>query len=136
MSKVDLSNLSFAELQAVIEDAQALVKDKRLADLQVLIDAWTKEAQEIGFSVSAVIDVFKTRLSEDRPDKTRAAKGTVVKAVRPYVKGAVYKNPNSAETWIGGSTGRQPPWLRELTPESLSLEDRTKKFASLAVKQK
>lgn len=134
MSKPDLSKLSFAELQELAAEARSMAEAKRGEELKVLVDGWAKKAQANKFSISEVIGEFEKYLPKGSTGKPRASRGSVVKAPKPYLKGTVYKNPNGPETWTGGSTGRQPPWLTALIPADLSLEEKTKKFAALAKK--
>lgn len=134
MSKPDLSKLTFAELQELAAEAQSMAEAKRGEELKVLVDGWARKAQANQFSLTEVIDEFKKYLPKGPAGKPRAPRGSVVKEPKPYVKGVVYKNPAGSETWTGGSIGRQPPWLRTLVPVTLSLEEKTKKFAALAKK--
>lgn len=134
MSKPDLSKLSFSELQELAAEARGLAEAKRGEELKVLVDGWAKKAQANQFSISEVIEEFKKYLPKESAGKTRAPRGSVARVPKPYLKGAVYKNPNGPETWTGGSIGRQPPWLTALIPAELPLEEKTKKFAALAKK--
>jgi DNA-binding protein H-NS len=49
-----------------------------------------------------------------KPAKKRAKRGSKVKIEKPYKTGVIYKRPKGTETWVGGTKGRQPAWLREL----------------------
>lgn len=134
MSKPDLSKLTFAELQELAAEAQSMAEAKRGEELKVLVDGWAKKAAANGFGPAEVIDEFKRYLPKAGASKPRAPRGSVVKEPKPYVKGVIYKNPAGSETWTGGSLGRQPPWLRALVPATLSVEEKAKKFATLAKK--
>ena len=136
MSKPDLTKLSLPELQAVIDEAQAIAKERRSEELKVRVDGWAEEAEADGFARDAVIEAFKSYVGRNKTSKARAPRGSVVKEPKAYLKGVTYKNPNGPETWIGGSLGRQPPWLRQLVPSTLPLEERAKQFSGLAVKKK
>jgi DNA-binding protein H-NS len=61
------------------------------------------------------------------PKKKRAKRGSKIVIEKPYTKGVTYKKPRGSETWVGGTRGRQPPWLRELIASGRT-------YQSLAVK--
>ena len=50
-----------------------------------------------------------------------------VKVERLYETGVTYKKPRGTETWVGGTKGRQPGWLKELIAAGRT-------YQSLAVK--
>jgi hypothetical protein len=39
-----------------------------------------------------------------------------------YVSGVTYKKPRSDETWVGGTKGRHPTWLKELIASGRTFE--------------
>lgn len=135
MAKPDLSKLSFAELQELAAEAQALVKDKRIEELKVLVDGWAKKAQANGFSVTEVIYELQKHLPAAAAKKTRAAKGSKVTAVDAWTKDVVYSDPKGiGKDWRGGQRGSKPGWLLALVPDTMSLQEQTAKYASLAKK--
>ena len=50
-----------------------------------------------------------------------------------YGIGVTYKDPSGNGTWIGGTRGRQPPWLRELFQNLIGDEQIVKKYQPIAV---
>jgi len=63
--------------------------------------------------------------------RTRAPKGTgPAKQAKPYVKGTTYKYQK--DSWVGGSKGRRPPWLRDLIPDTMTFEEQKAKYEELA----
>lgn len=138
----DISKLSFAELQKLVQEAQQLVTSKREEELKVLTDGYAKKLQAAGFSVDAGIEELTHYLPDGldyvRKDsgskKTRAPRGSKPKLTKPYEKGTTYVNPaNKAETWVGGSKGRMKPWLRTII-EALPADKQADKFKELAAK--
>lgn len=135
-SPIDLDKLDYAALKQLIEDASAKADEKRENEVKTLVNGVKLKADQRGITVSELITELQAYLPADHSSarKTRAPRGSVVKEEKAYVKGVTYKNPKSDETWMGGAKGRRPPWLRDLVPDSLSHDEMTKKFASLAVK--
>jgi DNA-binding protein H-NS len=107
-----------AERQRVIEEELAASRDE---ELQSLVDTFKKHLDDNEFDLSEALKLLGVK-------KTRAKRGSVVKAPKDYVVGVTYKNPKGDETWIGGSKGKKPKWLTDLL-------DAGRKFESLAVKR-
>ncbi|MFM9925306.1 H-NS family nucleoid-associated regulatory protein [Variovorax sp. H27-G14] len=128
-SDVDITKLSYAELQVLIQQAEAARDAKRGEELKVIVDLCAKKLQAAGFGI-------KEGLAElakyDTSTRTRAPRGSVVKSEKPYQDGVVYRGTNGEE-WTGGTKGRQPSWLRELT-DGLEGDALANKFASIAVR--
>ncbi|PTQ87715.1 H-NS family nucleoid-associated regulatory protein [Agitococcus lubricus] len=88
---IDLSSLSVEELNAVIVEAQQLIKAKRKSSIKQARAKVEQMAAELGITVEELMAV-----------KTEVA---AVKKVEPR-----YRNPaNADETWTG--RGKQPRWL-------------------------
>lgn len=135
MAKPDLSKLSFAELQELAAEAQALVKDKRIEELKVLVDGWAKKAQANGFSVTEVIYELQKHLPSEAARKTRSPKGNRAAASDAWIKDVVYCDPKGVgKDWRGGQRGSKPSWLIALVPDTLSPQEQAAKYAALARK--
>lgn len=92
---IDLSPLSIEELNAVIAEAQQLIKAKRKSSIKQARAKIEQMAAELGVTVEELLAV-KAESSGD----TKARK-----KVEPR-----YQNPaNASETWTG--RGKQPRWL-------------------------
>lgn len=133
---IDLDKLDYATLKKLAEDAAAKAEEKRSNELKTLVNGWKLKAEQNGFSVAEVVSEFEAYIPSSgvATKKARAPRGSVMKDEKPYVKGVAYTNPKGGDVWVGGSKGRQPPWLRDLVPDTLSHEAKVKKFESLAVK--
>jgi DNA-binding protein H-NS len=106
---VDLAKLSYAELKKLADDTERLLSSKRNEELKVLVNGWKLKADQNGLTVAEVIEEFSKYLP-----KGNAAKGSSGStSAKGYVKGVTYANPNGKETWVGGTKGRQPPWVRD-----------------------
>lgn len=120
MATVDLSKLSFTDLQKVAAETQRLLDDKREEELKTLVDGWAKKAASNGFSPVEVIEAFKAYLPRRR-------KGRAAKAKRPdgpkATAGATYKHPDTGETWTFGGRGRTVGWLKDLVAGGKSFGD-------------
>jgi DNA-binding protein H-NS len=111
-----------------------------LAKQQKALEAQLQKAQRS--TMKTVIAEFKKSLKENKltiedaltmlggaksAPKKRAKRSSKPAVEKPYKTGVAYKKPRGTETWIGGTRGRQPPWLRELIASGRTYE-------SLAVK--
>jgi len=101
--KSNLSDLTEAELAAMIENAQKALKNKQEGKRKDVI----AQIKELAASINASVEI------------TDIAKG-------PGRKGSVvpikYRNPaNPAEKWTG--RGMKPRWLRELVEQGRRLEE-------------
>lgn len=135
MAKPNLAGLSFAELQELAAEAQAMAQEKRGEELKVLVDGWAKKAAANGFGAIEVIDEFKKYLPAAAAKKTRAKRGSKVVVVDAWTKDVVYKDPKGmGKDWRGGQRGSKPSWLIALVPDTLSLQEQTAKYAALAKK--
>lgn len=135
MTKPDLSKLSFIELKELAAEADALVRAKRIEELKVLVDGWAKKAQVNGFTVAEVIEELKKHLPTAAAKTTRAARGSKVAAADPWIKDVVYCDPAGVgKDWRGGQRGSKPGWLTALVTDTMSLQEQTAKYASLAKK--
>src|SRR5688572_27794928 len=115
LSKMSLEALKkhIAELDKQRLDAEALLQSKRVEELKVLADAYAQKLQTGGFTIAEGLAALEPHEAAKR---TRAPKGSLPpKEPKPYKDGEVYKDPNSSNTWTGGTRGRLPSWLRKLT---------------------
>jgi len=102
---MDLSNLSLAELKALLNQIPAEIKRREKDEKAKLIKELEALAAERGFSLGDLIESGATA------PKTKV-KGTVA---------AKYQNPSdSSLTWTG--RGRQPKWVAEAIANGGSLE--------------
>lgn len=129
-SELDLSKMDLVALKRLIDTASETFESRKHDELKTLVNGWVMKAEAIGYSFQEVIDELQSRLPAARK---RAPRGSLPKEPKPYFMGTVYKNPNGPDKWVGGSKGRQPPWLRDLV-ESLEGEAKARKFAELAKK--
>ena len=111
------------ELEAQREQIVADLAAGRAAELKGLVEAFKSQLSESGFDLSEAVALLG-------PKKTRANKrGTgQAKALKGYEAGVTYKNPKGDETWVGGTKGPQPKWLKDLLAGG-------KTFQSLAAKK-
>ena len=132
-NELNLEKLDYATLKRLLDDVGAQIAAKRDNELKTLVNGWAQKAALNGLTVAEVISEFETYLPKKGAATPRAAAGPASKGPKPYKMGVTYRNPNGSESWTGGTKGRQPPWLRDLVPDTLSLEERVRKFAELAV---
>jgi DNA-binding protein H-NS len=116
---LDLTKMSYSELKKLADETERLLSSKRGEELKVLVNGWKMKADQNGLGVAEVIDELRKYLP-----KGGAANGAP-KSTSPkgYLKGVVYSNPNGAETWTGGTKGRQPPWIRAALEGGKTFED-------------
>lgn len=132
--EVDVKSMSFAELQALVQKASAALDKKRVEEIKILADAYSKKAEAAGFSIQEAIDALKPMLPAKAEKKKRAARGTATKKEQPFERGVTYSDPaKEGKDWTAGSTGAKPQWLRAIV-EGLSFEEAKAKYASLAKK--
>ena len=119
------------------------------SDLLVQIHSLAKQQKQLetalaksqGVELKKLVSDFKKnlkagKLSVDEAVAMLAGTGTrrakrgrkKAKAPKLYETGVTYKKPRGAETWVGGTKGRQPGWLKELISAGRTYE-------SLAVKK-
>lgn len=104
---IDLSPLSVEELNALIIDAQQLIKAKRKNSIKQARARVEQMAAELGITVDELMAVKAESTGETKARKK----------VEPR-----YQNPaNSAETWTG--RGKQPRWLAALLAQGKQLDD-------------
>ncbi|BEP57125.1 MULTISPECIES: H-NS family nucleoid-associated regulatory protein [unclassified Variovorax] len=126
---MDITKLSYAELQKLIQAAEAARDAKRSEELKIIVDACAKKLQAAGFSIKEGLEELA---NYDTSTRKRAARGSLVKVEKPYQDGVVYRGPNGEE-WTGGSKGRQPAWLRELMAD-VEGDALANRFSGIAVR--
>ena len=90
----DLNNLSTTELQAIIDNAEAALKEKQASHRKEIY----AQIKELAASVGATVEIYES----DKKQTRKVAK------VPPK-----YRNPDNAEiTWTG--RGVMPLWMRAL----------------------
>lgn len=108
---IDLSKLSPAQLLDLAKQAQelAVTKQNNTKELKLIVDACVKQANDMGFTADDVVALIKG-------DKGSKPARTVNRNKPPqqYVDGVVYRSADKQRTWIGGSKGAKPGWLRDL----------------------
>jgi DNA-binding protein H-NS len=111
---------SLAKQQKQLESA--LVKSQG-SELKKLVAEFKKnlKAGKLGID-DAVKMLTGTKLRRAKRGSKKA------KAPKLYETGVTYKRPRGSETWVGGTKGRQPSWLKELIESGRTYE-------SLAVKK-
>jgi DNA-binding protein H-NS len=115
MATVDLSKLSYAELEKLVADATALKASKRDAEITAFVDKTVEGADAIGLSLDDLIKALQPRAPKSGP--VRAKRGTAKKTdkVMPE-RGATYKHPETGETYTRSESGkgRVAKWLQDL----------------------
>lgn len=129
VDEIDIKKLSYSELQKLIREAEAARDAKRGEELKIIVDACAKKLQAAGFSIK---EGLAELANYDASTRKRAARGSVSKVEKAYQDGVVYRGLNGEE-WTGGTKGRQPSWLRELTAD-FEGDELANKFAELAVR--
>ncbi len=105
---IDLSQLSVEELNAVIANAQQLIKAKRKTSIKQARAKIEQMAADLGITVE---ELLAAKVDAKAPSEK------VRKKVEPR-----YHNPaNQAETWTG--RGKQPRWLASQLSSGKQLAD-------------
>lgn len=145
---VNLDGLDYQALQALADEVSAKIAAKRDNELKTLVNGWAQKSQLNGLTIAEVIAEFQHYLPKKAPKVSRSGDGgmggggggagdgaaTHSSDPKPYQFGVTYHNPAGGDTWVGGTKGRQPQWLRALVPDSLALDERTRKFEDLRLK--
>jgi DNA-binding protein H-NS len=106
MAKIDLSKLSFEELQALAKDIEQEIVARREQDRERVLNQMRELAGSIGMSLEDL-------LKQERGRAPRAAAGTAA---------AKYRHPdNPGLTWAG--RGKRPQWITEWLASGRTLED-------------
>lgn len=91
----DLNNLSVAELQAMIENAESALKDKQASQRKEII----AQIKELATSIGVTVEIHEAEKKKMRQGAKVAPK---------------YRNPDDPQlTWTG--RGVMPKWMRALT---------------------
>lgn len=99
---IDIQNLSPAELQTLIKNAQSALEEKQAGTRKQVIAQIKELAASIGVTVEIIDD-----------KKSRKSSSAVA---------AKYANPaNPAETWTG--RGLAPKWMKELMDQGRNKDD-------------
>jgi DNA-binding protein H-NS len=130
-SAVNLEKLDYAALKQLLVDVAEKVATRRSNELKTLVNGWAQKASQNGLTVAEVIAEFRHYLPKARRPQDLVRGGKT--AIKHYEIGVTYKNPNGDGTWIGGTRGRQPPWLRELFQNLLGDEQIVKQYQAIAV---
>ncbi|GAA5013431.1 H-NS histone family protein [Acinetobacter puyangensis] len=102
----NIENLDINQLQALKEQADALIEKKQRAKVDDAYQELLDVANSVGLSLEELIEHGR---------KTK--KSTVKRTVAPR-----YRNPkNSNETWTG--RGKQPRWVVNALAEGKSIDD-------------
>ena len=142
---INLDGLDYQALQALADEVSAKIAAKRDNELKTLVNGWAQKAQLNGLTIAEVIAEFQHYLPKKAPKASRSTDAGVGGGVggstgasssdpKPYQFGVIYHNPAGGDSWVGGTKGRQPQWLRALVPDTLALDERTRKFEDLRTK--
>lgn len=100
-SDIDLSKLSFEELQTLAKDVEAAIAERREAEKERVLQQMKELAGSIGMTVEELLG----------RDKGRAPRGE-----------AKYRHPENPDlTWSG--RGKRPAWVNEALGSGKTLED-------------
>ena len=114
MATPDVSKMSFAELQKLVQEAQARLSEKRDEEIKVLADGYAKKCEMAGFSIQEAIAALEPYL----PTKQKRAP----RKVSEPVQRVRYRDPaNSDNTWSG--RGRPARWLQEYLNKGAKKEE-------------
>ncbi|HTQ80685.1 MAG TPA: H-NS histone family protein [Thermoanaerobaculia bacterium] len=102
-SGVDLSKLSFEELQALGQEIETELASRREAEKERVRKQMQELAESIGMTVEEILG--------KEGAKGRAGKGE-----------AKYRHPENPE-WVWSGRGKRPTWLNEALSAGKSLED-------------
>ena len=130
-SAVNLEKLDYAALKQLLVDVAEKVATRRSNELKTLVNGWAQKAGQSGLTVAEVIAEFRHYLPKSARPRDLSRSGKTV--IKHYQIGVTYKNPSGSGTWIGGTRGRQPPWLRELLQDLLGDEQIIKQYQAIAV---
>jgi DNA-binding protein H-NS len=109
------------ELEAQRIQIEAELEASRIAELKGLADAFKKQLADNKFDMSEALKHLGVK-------KTRAKRGTgLAKSVKSYEVGVTYKNPKGDATWVGGTKGPQPKWLKDLLAGGKTFQSLTTK---------
>ena len=128
---VNLDGLDYQALQALADEVSAKIAAKRDNELKTLVNGWAQKAQLNGLTIAEVIAELQHYLPKKTPKASRNADGAGSSEAKAYQFGVTYFNPAGNDSWVGGSKGRQPQWLRSLVPDTLPLAERTSAFEAL-----
>ena len=128
---VNLDGLDYQALQALADEVSAKIAAKRDNELKTLVNGWAQKAQLNGLTIAEVIAELQHYVPKKTPKVSRNAGGVGGSEVKAYQFGVTYFNPTGSDSWVGGSKGRQPQWLRSLVPDTLPLAERTSAFDAL-----
>lgn len=112
MPKIDLSNLSIPDLQALIKDAEQEIVKRREQEREGVLNQMRELAGSIGLSLE---DLLKQERGGRAP---RAARGTAAAGA----VAAKYRHPeNAGLTWAG--RGKRPHWVNDWLGAGGTLEE-------------
>lgn len=104
---MNLNDLSIAQLENLIVEAQSIIQQKKVAARKTLIADMEKLARDAGVSLSELFGE-NGAISKDKKSGAKVA--------------AKYQNPNDpSQKWSG--RGRQPLWVAALLASGKRLED-------------
>lgn len=116
-AQIDVSTLSYAELNALLRSAQEQIAAKRDTELKALCDGFLQQLEAAGFTtVDAAVVLELPRVIKSNGPKSRKTAGKKSGGI----VAAKYKGPNG-ETWSG--RGKQPRWLAALVAEGHSVDE-------------
>lgn len=106
MATVDLSKLSYAELEKLVADATALKASKRDSEITAFVDKTVAEAEAIGLSLDDLIKALQPRAPKSGPVRAkRASSGASAKTPIEFKKGVKYKTKGGVE-WTRPESGK------------------------------
>lgn len=110
MATLDITKLSYGELQKLLASTKEALAEKRDEELKILADGYAKKCAAAGFSPEEAIEALKPYLPSKRGSAKKAAAGVA------------FRDPaNPSNTW--GGRGKRPAWLNAYLEQGRSKEE-------------
>ena len=111
-SSLNLDRLTVAELTAVIEEAEALRREKQEEAKAALLAKWQAEAAENNLSLDTILAGQQPAQGQGQGRKVRRGTGDKV--------AAKFRDPETGKTWSG--RGREPTWIKGKNREEFKVQ--------------
>jgi DNA-binding protein H-NS len=112
---IDLSTLSFAELQRIANESNAAVQARREETLKELVNAFKSHLAQNQFTVAEALELLRS----PQKDATRKQVGRKRAPAAKSASQPKYRDPKSGKTWTGH--GRAPDWIKGKNREKFAI---------------